>query len=112
MAATDSHPVSDSFSICQCTLDDEEGAVAVCLKTGDAGNDGTLFYNDPKVLGYRYASPYIHLSSELAFVLKDLEGNICGYVLAALNSGQFYKRYVNEWLPKMKELYPIIPSGK
>jgi hypothetical protein len=110
--SSDNQQILDSFNIHQCTTDDEDGAVAVCLQTGDAGNDGTLFFNDPKILGYRYVSPYIHLSPELAFVLKDSERNVCGYVLAALHSDLFYKRYVDEWLPKMKQLYPIIPSGK
>jgi hypothetical protein len=112
MSGSDNPDISDSFGIHQCTIEDEEGAIVVCLQTGDSGNDGTLFFNDPKVLGHRYASSYIHLSPELAFVLKDLEGNVCGYVLAALHSDLFYERYVNEWLPKMKQLYPIIPSGK
>lgn len=112
MSVTDNKSSVDSFVIRPCTNDDEEGAIAVCLQTGNSGDDATLFYNDPKVLGYRYVSPYIHLSPELAFVLKDLEGNICGYVLAALHSDLFYKRYVNEWLPMMKQMYPTIPSGK
>ena len=100
-----------SFKIRPCTLDDEPSAIAVCLHTGDAGNDASLRYKDPNVLGYRYASPYIHLSLELAFVLEDADGHVCGYVLAALQSDIFYKRYVNEWLPKMRQLYPIIPTG-
>ncbi len=74
--------------------------------TGDAGNDGRAFYNDPNILGYRYVFPYIHLSTELSFVLEDSDGNICGYVLGALNSNAFYERFVNEWLPKMKQRYP------
>jgi hypothetical protein len=112
MSDTDNQHSSDSFTIRQCTVDDEDGAIAVCLQTGDAGNDATLLFDDPKLLGYRYVSPYIHLSPDLAFVLDDSKGNICGYVLAALHSDLFYKRYVDEWLPKMKNLYPTIPSGK
>jgi len=112
MSATNNQTPSHSFHIRQCTITDEEGAMAVCLHTGDSGNDASLLFNDPKVLGYRYASPYIHLSPELAFVLVDLEENVCGYVLAALDSDLFYKRYVDEWLPKMKQLYPTIPSGE
>jgi hypothetical protein len=112
MATTEDQSLSDSFHIRQCTLEDEDGAVEVCLKTGQAGEDATLFCNDPKVLGYRYVSPYIHLSPELAFVLKDSEENVCGYVLAALDSDLFYKRYVDEWLSKMKQIYPTIPSGE
>jgi hypothetical protein len=103
---------NQQYSIRQCTIDDEESAIAVCLHTGDSGNDASSYFNDPKVLGYRYTSPYIHLSPEFAFVLDDSEGNVCGYVLAALQSDTFYKRYVNEWLPKMRQLYPTIPSGE
>jgi hypothetical protein len=111
MTETDNQKSSDSFTIHQCMVDDEDGAIAVCLQTGDAGNDATLLFNDPKLLGYRYVSPYIHLSPDLAFVLKDSKGNVCGYVLAALHSDLFYQRYVDEWLPKMRQLYPTIPTG-
>ena len=110
MTTRDRQPTSLIFNIRPCTTDDEGAAIAVCLQTGDSGNDGSLFYDDPNVLGYRYVSPYIHLSPELAYVLEDSDGNVCGYVLAALHSDQFYRRYVNEWLPKMKQLYPVLPS--
>ena len=111
MADKESQHSTDALTIRPCTINDEEGAIIVCLKTGDSGNDGTIFYNDPKVLGYRYVSPYVHLSPDLAFVLTDSAGNVYGYVLAALDSNSFYQRYINEWLPKMKQLYPVIPSG-
>lgn len=101
-----------SFHIRRCTSEDELNVVAVTLQTGDAGNDATSHFKDPHLLGYRYASPYIHLAPELAFVLEDSDGHICGYVLAALHSDLFYKRYVDEWLPKMRQLYPTIPTGK
>ncbi|CAF1233759.1 unnamed protein product [Rotaria sp. Silwood1] len=110
MTATNNKSISQSYNIRPCTIADEESAVAVCLKTGDAGNDATLFFDDPKLLGYRYVSPYIHLSPELAFVLEDSDGNVCGYVLATLNNDVFYKQYLEEWLPKMKQLYSSIPS--
>jgi hypothetical protein len=100
-----------SLTICLCTLQDEEGALAVCLQTGDGGNDGSPYYEDPNVLGRRYVSPYIHLSPDLAFVLKNTENQVCGYVLATLHSDRFYERYVTEWLPKMRQLYPVTPGG-
>jgi hypothetical protein len=101
----------NSFNIRRCTLNDELSVVAVTLQTGDAGNDATSHFKDPHVLGYRYASPYIHLAPELAFVLEDSDGKVCGYVLAALHSDLFYKRYIDEWLPKMRQIYPTIPTG-
>ena len=103
---------TESFTIRPCKLEDEAAARAVCLYTGDAGNDASAQYSDPNVLGYRYTSPYIHFSPELAFVLENSRGEICGYVLATLQSDVFYQWYVNEWLPKMWLLYPTIPIGK
>ncbi|CAF4632234.1 unnamed protein product [Rotaria socialis] len=111
MTATNNQSILQSFNIRPCTIADEESAIDVCLKTGDAGNDATLLYDDPKLLGYRFVSPYIHLSPELAFILEDLEGNVCGYVLGTLHSDIFYQQYVNEWLSKVKQLYPKVPSG-
>ena len=110
MAAQENHPPANAYTIRPCTLDDEQVALAVCLHTGDAGNDASGLYNDPHVLGHRYVSPYLHLSPELAFVLEDSDGLVCGYVLAALHSDTFYKRYVDEWLPKMRQLHSQIPS--
>ncbi|CAM2729170.1 unnamed protein product [Rotaria socialis] len=112
MTATNNQSILQSFNIRPCTIADEESAIDVCLKTGDAGNDATLLYDDPKLLGYRFVSPYIHLSPELAFILEDLEGNVCGYVLGTLHSDIFYQQYVNEWLSKVKQLYPKVPSDE
>ncbi|CAF0914700.1 unnamed protein product [Adineta ricciae] len=63
-------------------------------------------------LGYRFVSPYIHLSPDLSFVLKDSKEEVSGYVLAALDSELFYQRYVDEWLPKMKQIYVSIPLDR
>lgn len=86
------------------------GAVyEVCLKTGDAGQDATHFHNDPKALGHLYVGPYVTLEPSLAFVLED-ELGVCGYVLGALNTATFNKRYVEEWLPPLRQVYPD-PTG-
>ena len=55
----------------------------------------------------RYVGPYLALSSELAFVLEDNNG-VCGYVLAVLDSAQFYNKYRSVWLPQMINKYPIV----
>ncbi|UJR32893.1 hypothetical protein I4U23_020354 [Adineta vaga] len=112
MSRSNNHTLSHDFNLRCCTLEDEDAAVAVCLHTGDSGNDASSFFDDPKLLGYRYVSPYIHLSPDLSFVLEDSERHVCGYVLAALDSDLFYTQYVNEWLSKMKQLYPIMPTDE
>ena len=56
---------------------------------------------------YRFVGPYLTLSSDLSFVLEDNEG-VCGYVLAALDSSQFYHEFRTKWLPQIVGKYPII----
>ena len=53
---------------------------------------------------------YLHLSSDLSFVLEDEEGQ-CGYVLAALDSKDFYQRFRDEWLPPVLDKYPLIAKA-
>ena len=59
-----------SFHIRRCTLEDELNVVAAILRTGDAGNDATSHFNDPHLLGHRYASPYIHLAPDLVLRVR------------------------------------------
>lgn len=90
--------------------EDQSGAYAVCLQTGDSGQDGTAMYaDDPDLLGHIYVGPYLHLEPELALVLEDDLG-ICGYVLGALDSARFYPRMLEEWLPRQRACYPP-PEG-
>lgn len=84
---------------------DLEALYAVCLQTGDSGKDASQLYQDPKLLGHLYAAPYALLEPELAFVLEDDKG-VCGYVLAAFDSGVFYHRMQTEWLPLILPQYP------
>jgi len=88
---------------------DEAAVYNVCLKTSDAGQDATHLYSDPMALGHIFVGPYINLEPQRAFVLEDSEG-VCGYALGALDSAQFYQKYVGDWLPRVRNGYPV-PSG-
>ena len=102
--------MSDSeFQIRLCRPADKAGAYAVCLKTGDSGNDATHLYDDPLALGHIYVGPYLELEPNFAHVLEDDTG-VCGYVLGALDSRRFYDRYLGEWLPGIRQEHPD-PSG-
>jgi ribosomal protein S18 acetylase RimI-like enzyme len=83
---------------------DLDAVYEVCLRTGDAGNDASHLLDDPVILGHLYVGPYVTLEPSLAFVLEDARG-VCGYVLGALESDSFYRRYRDEWLPTLQARY-------
>src|SRR5690348_17451483 len=65
--------------------EDRDAVNAICLKTGDAGQDATALYRDPDLLGHLYAGPYAALEPESGFILEDEEG-AGGYILGARNT--------------------------
>ncbi|HNQ88953.1 MAG TPA: GNAT family N-acetyltransferase [Verrucomicrobiota bacterium] len=96
----------EAYGLRRCRPEDRDAAYRVCLETGDSGRDGThLYRDDPMALGHLYVGPYLEFEPELAFVLEDAEG-VCGYVLGALDSAEFYQRFVNEWLPDLQARHP------
>ena len=92
------------FQIRPCEPRDVNAVYEVCLKTGDAGQDATHLFQDPKALGHLFVGPYLALEPTFAFVLEDLQG-VCGYALGALDTLHFQKRYLEEWLLPLQKYY-------
>ena len=96
-----------TFTVRQATPDDRSAALRVCLLTGDEGYDASDQYvYDPDALGKRWVAPYLDLQPDLAFVLEDEDGLVCGYCLAALDSTEFAKRLQEEYLPPLQAIHP------
>jgi len=99
-----------AFTIRPARPDDEPAAMRVCLETGDDGGDATTFYrDDPDALGRIFVAPYFAFAPDLAWVVED-ENGVCGYCLAAADSGAFYDRYEREWRPRLVARFPE-PTG-
>ena len=60
----------------------------IALKTGDAGEDATALYKDPKLVGHIYAAPYAIFEPQSCFVAEDDEG-VAGYIVGASNTSAF-----------------------
>jgi ribosomal protein S18 acetylase RimI-like enzyme len=89
---------------------DRAGAYYVCLKTGDHGKDGELFYReDPDALGRIFVGPYLAFEPDLSLILEDEQG-ICGYAFGAFDSRAFFERYEKEWRPDLCARFPE-PQG-
>lgn len=85
---------------------DRDDLYAVCLRTGDAGRDATALHHDPRLLGEVWVGPYVELEPDLAIVLDDGAGAE-GYVLGALDTRSFERRRDAEWMPHLRQSYPL-----
>jgi len=77
----------------------------VCLRTGDAGEDATSRFADPRLLGEVYVGPYLVMPSGIGYTAID-EGVPSGYVLAAVDTRRFEAECEAEWWPPLRERYP------
>jgi ribosomal protein S18 acetylase RimI-like enzyme len=90
--------------------DDLDALYRICLETGDAGEDATQIYRDPKLLGHVYAAPYGTYAAESALVLEDDEG-VGGYILGPLDTRAFEKKLEADWWPGLRNTHPHPPKG-
>ena len=81
----------------------------ICLLTGDAGQDATSMFDDPRILGHVFAAPYALFEPSLAFVAED-EAGVGGYIVGALDSRAFEGRLEADWWPALRDRYPAPPS--
>ena len=81
----------------------------ICLQTGDAGEDATSMFDDPRILGDVFAAPYGLFEPSLAFVAED-EAGVGGYIVGALDSRAFEERLEADWWPALRDRYPAPPS--
>jgi ribosomal protein S18 acetylase RimI-like enzyme len=87
--------------------DDTDALYEICLRTVDAGNDGTLLYPTyPELPGHLALGANLTLEPEFAFVLQDGTGAPVGYVVGALDTRAFYKKSEQLWWPPLRERYP------
>jgi ribosomal protein S18 acetylase RimI-like enzyme len=87
--------------------DDTDALYEICLRTVDAGNDGTLLYPTyPELPGHLALGANLTLEPQFAFVLQDGTGAPIGYVVGAADTRAFYKQCEQLWWPPLRERYP------
>ena len=80
----------------------------ICLQTGDAGQDATPKFDDPRILGHVFAAPYALFEPSLAFIAED-EAGVGGYIVGALDSKALEQRLEADWWPALRDRYPAPP---
>ena len=84
---------------------DVDPLYAICLATGDSGEDATHLYKNPRLMGHIYAGPYAQLCPELCFVAEDEDG-VGGYVIGTTDTRAFEQRMERDWWPALRAQYP------
>jgi GNAT superfamily N-acetyltransferase len=77
----------------------------VCLRTGDAGEDASSQFVDPRLLGEVYVGPYLVMPSGIGFTAVE-DGVPSGYALAAVDTRRFEAECEAEWWPQLRKRYP------
>jgi ribosomal protein S18 acetylase RimI-like enzyme len=96
-----------SHSIRSVRASDRDAVYEICLRTADAGEDGSHLYSDPELPGHIWAGPYVALEPEHDFVVVDDDDRAIGYILAARDSRAFEARLECEWWPDLRTRYPL-----
>ena len=107
--------VSSGLSIRPAVEADFGALHEICLKTADAGKDGSALFGDPLVPGYLWSVPYAKFEPDFAFVLSEGDRAI-GYVIGTPDTAAFEKRLIEEWWPfvrtKVAGHTPVSPTEK
>lgn len=86
------------LSIRPATEADLPALSEICLRTANAGRDGSALYSDPLLPGYLWSVPYAKFEPAFAFVLAEGAAAF-GYVLGAGDTATFHDRLAAEWWP-------------
>ncbi|MCS5723975.1 GNAT family N-acetyltransferase [Herbiconiux sp. CPCC 203407] len=90
-------PEPASFTVRPYRPEDRAAVERICLETGDAGRDATPLHPDPRELTHRWATPYLLLEPEHAFV-AERHGVVVGYVLGTADTRAYVADFVRaDW---------------
>lgn len=90
---------------------DEPALADICLKTADAGADGTGILDDDDLWAEIFVLPYAARHPDLAFVVETDDGRVVGYVVGAPDTAAFEEWFRTEWWPQHAARWPK-PDGE
>jgi len=89
---------------------DEQAVYNVCRKAcKDEAYLNMQHPDHPDLLPDKLVGAFLTLSPQYCFVIEGADGEICGYVLAALDGKAFQKQMEIDWLPAMQQKYTRPP---
>lgn len=92
------------------TLKDLPSLLRICLKTSDAGADGSDLYTLKELVGDIYVTPYVLHQPEFAYLL-EVDGTPAGYVLGVLDTAQFERDLAANYWPNTVRKYSQLQNA-
>ena len=92
------------ISIRHYTTADLEPLYAICLATGDRGQDATRLYAHAELIGHLYAGPYGLFQPDLAVIAEDSDG-VVGYAVSVTDTVAWEELLEQSWWPTLRERY-------
>lgn len=78
----------------------------ICAKTAFNGGDARHLLSDPMIIGQYFLAPYVIFNSDWCWVVEQ-EGVLLGYLVTTPDSKIFANWMKTDWLPVVRQLYPI-----
>lgn len=85
---------------------DEPALADICLKTADAGADGTGVLADDDLWAEIFVLPYVDRHPDLAFVAEKDDGRVVGYVVGTDDTAAFEEWFRTQWWPRHAQRWP------
>ncbi|CAL4859129.1 GNAT family N-acetyltransferase [Microbacterium sp. MM2322] len=85
---------------------DEPALAEICLRTADAGGDGTGIFEDDAIWAHIWVLPYAERHPDLAFVVEEEDGTVSGYVVGTPDTDAFEQWFRDEWWPRHAHKWP------
>lgn len=85
---------------------DESALAEICLRTADAGTDGTGILDDDDLWADLFVLPYVARHPEHAFVVEDESGSARGYAVATPDTVAFEEWFRDQWWPRRGARWP------
>jgi len=85
---------------------DEPALADVCLRTADAGTDGTGILDDDDIWAAVFVLPYAARHPDLAFVVETDDGRPAGYAVATDDTDAFEEWFRTAWWPRFANRWP------
>ena len=102
--------LGNGASLRLATPKDLPNLLQICLKTSDAGADGSDLYTLKELVGDIYVTPYVLHQPEFAYLLK-VDGTASGYVLGVLDTAQFERDLSANYWPEAVRKYSQIQQS-